>query len=387
MSEDIELQIKQLQNKLKEIKKPDKILKNLVLSGGSTKGFSYIGVIKCLDEFSLLDNLEEIAGTSIGSLFSIFICLKIHPEDLMSIFMEFDLTWLHSINSDSVLHLINRYGLDNGEIMVKIIELFINIRFPNKNPSDITFLDMWNYNPIKISMIGAKVYQGSVDQQIYNYQVTPRMSVTKALRISMSIPPIFSPVSEETCHLVDGGVVNNYPIELFKDRLDVTLGVLFSEKNNNDKCKNIIDLYKSIIMYMMTKETIIKKNKYSDSTILIESSLNIFNVFNISIEDKHNIINLGYQLTKQFLLLKGYTIKNPETPEITDIQDISNNSDKNKESEKDIEIKIKNKKQDKNNYTDIKNRINPNEILKNIKLINEKNKKPQNNSNSTNSII
>ena len=76
MADDIELQIKQLQNKLKEIKKPEKVLKNLVLSGGSTKGFSYIGVIKCLDEFSLLDNLEEIVGTSIGALFSTFVCLK-----------------------------------------------------------------------------------------------------------------------------------------------------------------------------------------------------------------------------------------------------------------------------------------------------------------------
>ena len=171
MAEDIELQIKQLQNKLKEIKKPDKVLKNLVLSGGSTKGFSYIGVIKCLDEFLLLDNLEEIVGTSIGALFSTFVCLKIHPEDLVNIFIEFDLSWLHSINSDSVLHLINRYGLDNGDIMVKIIELFINLRFPNKNSSEVTFLDMWNYNPIKISIIGSKVYQGSVEQQIYNYEI------------------------------------------------------------------------------------------------------------------------------------------------------------------------------------------------------------------------
>jgi NTE family protein len=364
--DNIELQIKELQNKLKEIKKTDKKLKNLVFSGGSTKGFSYVGVIKCLDEFSLLDNLEEIAGTSIGALFSVFVCLKFHHEDLLNIFTELDLNWLHSINSDSVLHLINKYGLDNGDIMLKIIELFLAIRFPTKQASEVTFLDLWNYNPIKITMFGSKVYQGVIEPQIYNHETTPKMSISKALRISMSIPPIFSPINEESYHLVDGGIINNYPIELFKDKLDVTLGILCSEKNNNEKCKNIIELYKSIIVFMMTKETFIKKNKYIDNTVLIESSLNMFNIFNISIEDKENIINLGYQLTKQFLLLKGYSIKK--------LDNYYENNDKNEKKDKndknDKEIKEQNK------YNHVKNRINTIELINNIKLINEKIKKP-----------
>ncbi len=369
--EDIELQIKELQNKLKEIKKTDKKLKNLVFSGGSTKGFSYIGVIKCLDEFSLLDNLEEIAGTSIGALFSILICLRFHHEDLLNIFSELDLNWLHSINSDSLLHLINKYGLDNGDIMVKVIELFISVRFHNKPASEVTFIDLWNYNPIKITMIGSKVYQGLVETDIYNHEITPKMTIIKALRITMAIPPIFSPINEEAHHLVDGGIVNNYPIELFKDKLDVTLGILCADKNRNEKCKNIIELYKSIIVFMMARETYIKKTEFADCTILIESGLNIFNVFNISTEDKQNIINLGYQLTKQFLLLKGYTIKkinsNSKNDESLD-KESNDNKDQNKESNTNKSKNIK--------YNDIKNRINITELIYNIKSINEKMKKP-----------
>jgi len=307
--EEIENQIKELQDKLKDLKKTVKSIKNIAFSGGSSKGFSYLGVIKAMYEYGILDNLEEVAGTSIGALFSVLVCLKFNPVDLINIFMGIDLNWLHNINSDSILHLINKYGLDNGDFMEKFLGFIIAVRFPNKNPYEISFLDMWNYNQIKINITGSKVYQGIIEPQLYNHVLTPHMSIIKALRISMAIPPIFSPLNEDNCHLVDGGINNNYPIDIFKDKLDTTIGVLCSEKISNEKCKNVIELYKSIIIYMVTKETLIKKNKYLDNTIVIESDIQMFHIFNLSQDEKLNIINLGYQLTKQYLTIKGFKQK------------------------------------------------------------------------------
>ncbi len=309
---EIELQIQQLQSKLNELKKKEKVVNNLVLSGGSSKGFSYMGVIRAFEEFNILDNLEEVAGTSIGGLFSVLIALKYNSTDLINVFMELDLNYLHNINSDSILHLINRYGLDNGENMIRFLEFMIGVRFPTKNPLDITFLDVWNYNPVKITLTGAIVYQDMIEQELYNHVLTPSMSIIKALRITMAIPPIFSPINEANYHLVDGGIVNNYPIDLFKDKMDTTLGILCTDKISNEKCKNVVDIYKSIIVYMITKETLEKKNKYIDNTIVIESTINMFHIFTFTKEEKLNIIDMGYQLTKQYLTLKGYKEKNKE---------------------------------------------------------------------------
>ncbi len=309
---EIELQIQQLQSKLNELKKKEKVVNNLVLSGGSSKGFSYMGVIRAFEEFNILDNLEEVAGTSIGGLFSVLIALKYNSTDLINIFMELDLNYLHNINSDSILHLINRYGLDNGENMIRFLEFMIGVRFPTKNPLDINFLDVWNYNPVKITLTGAIVYQDMIEQELYNHVLTPSMSIIKALRITMAIPPIFSPINEANYHLVDGGIVNNYPIDLFKDKMDTTLGILCTDKISNEKCKNVVDIYKSIIVYMITKETLEKKNKYIDNTIVIESTINMFHIFTFTKEEKLNIIDMGYQLTKQYLTLKGYKEKNKE---------------------------------------------------------------------------
>jgi NTE family protein len=316
--EEIEIQIKQLTEKFNQLKEnslkdekenKEKIIKNLVFSGGSSKGFSYLGVLKALDEFSILDNIQELAGTSIGALFCCYIVLKYHPLDLIKIFMELDLNWLHNINSDSILNLLNKYGLDSGENVIKFLELIISFKFPNKPPSSITFIDLWNYNPIKITLTGCRVYQDFIDLELYNHILTPNMSVIKALRISMSIPPLFTPLNEDKYHLIDGGVINNYPIDLFKDQKETTLGILAYETIENKKCNNALDIYKSIVIHMIRRETRIKKEKYFDNTITIEVSLNMFKIFNLTNQEKLNVINIGYQLTKQYLVIKGFKEK------------------------------------------------------------------------------
>jgi NTE family protein len=308
--DEIQEQIKILQNKLKDLVKKEKTIKNLVLSGGSSKGFSYIGVIKALEEYGIIDKLEEIAGTSIGSLFAFLIVLKFHSSDLINIFVDMDLNWLHNINSDSVLILINKYGLDNGTNVEKFICHFLEVRFPNKNPSDITFTDLWNFNPIKLTMTGTKIYNNIIEPELFNHILTPRMTILKALRITMAIPPLFTPIDNNTHHLADGGIINNYPIDLFENNnLENTLGILCLEKTNKEKCKNITEIYKSIIGYLIARETIGKKKKYFEQTILIEVELSLYQIFNLNIEDKINIINLGYQITKQYLNLKEFSIQ------------------------------------------------------------------------------
>ncbi len=305
--DEIQKQIKLLQDKLKDFVKKDNTIKNLVLSGGSSKGFSYVGVIKALEEFGIINTLEEISGTSIGCIFGLFIILKFNSDDLINIFIKMNLNWLHNINSDSILHLINKYGLDNGSNAEKFIASFIEVRFPLKTPFEITFMDLWKYNPIKFNLIGTKVYSGILESETYNHILTPNMSVLKALRITFAIPPLFSPIDGDTCHLVDGGITNNYPIDLYHETvLDNTLGILCMEKIKKEKCQNVVDIYKSIVGHLVAKDTLKKKEIYAAQTVIIEVNLELYQIFNLTVEDKINVINLGYQLTKQFLLLKKF---------------------------------------------------------------------------------
>ncbi len=335
--EEIQNQIKKLQEQLKEYIQPKKTIKYLVFSGGSSKGFSYIGCIKALEEYGLINDLEEIAGTSIGGFFGLMILLKLRANDLISIFNYLDLNLLHNINSDSILNFINKYGLDTGLNLEKFIGLFLELRFPNKNPLDITFKDLWDFNPIKLSVFGTKIYKGLIEPEIYNHIISPKMSVIKAIQITMCLPPLFTPIERDDYHLLDGGLVNNYPIDLFDsdDKLEYTLGILCLEKLNKEKCSSLVDIYKSIITNLCVKETQNKIEKYKNNSIVIELELPIYQIFNLTIEDKNNIIMVGYQLTKQYLTLKKFEIKE------TFINDQNQNQTKTKNNEIDSnELKI-----------------------------------------------
>ena len=53
------------------------MIKNLVFSGGGVKGYSFIGCLKALEELNITQEIKAISSTSIGSLFSILLMLRI----------------------------------------------------------------------------------------------------------------------------------------------------------------------------------------------------------------------------------------------------------------------------------------------------------------------
>lgn len=292
----------------KPIKKP---IKNLVLSGGSSKGFSYIGVIKALEENNLISEIETIATASIGSFFGLLIVLGFTSTEMSHILLDIDLDLLHNINSDSIINLVNNFGLDSGFNIETILCIMLEAKIPNKQGNLITFLDLWNFNKIKLIVMGSKLFAGHMEGITYDYINYPDMPVIKAIRISVSIPPVFKPLEGIDHHLMDGGIVNNYPIDLFIDQLDQTIGILCLTKYTRRKCENIYEVYRSIIGYLTSKSCHEKKEIYKDNTIVVESDLTSFEIFNLSTYTKNSLVNLGYQLSRQFLSLKGMTLDKP----------------------------------------------------------------------------
>ena len=64
----------------------------------------------------------------------------------------------------------------------------------------------------------------------FNHETYPEMQVLKAIRISTSIPFFYEPVNFEENLYVDGGIDNNFPIEIFDENLDETLAILLKDK-------------------------------------------------------------------------------------------------------------------------------------------------------------
>ena len=62
------------------------IIHNLALEGGGIKGISYIGVLEYLFKQNLLNDLQCVAGSRMGSIFSLFVVLKLTTNQIKYIF-------------------------------------------------------------------------------------------------------------------------------------------------------------------------------------------------------------------------------------------------------------------------------------------------------------
>jgi len=157
----------------------------LVLSGGGARGLAHIGVIE-----ELLDrgyNITSIAGTSMGSIIGgVFALGKL--QDYKS--------WMFSLDKIDVFRLLDftfsNSGLIKGNRVFEKMKEFI----PDHNIEDL---------PVPFAAV-------AVDLKSDREVVFRKGSVYDALRASIAIPTVIRPVFKDGAILVDGGVLNNIPI-------------------------------------------------------------------------------------------------------------------------------------------------------------------------------
>ena len=101
------------------------MIRNIVLGSGSVKGIVYIGCLQFLEEYELLKNVTTIVGTSVGGIFALLINLGYTSSQIKTIILSIDFTQLSNINSDSVLNIMENYGIDSGEKLINALSVLI----------------------------------------------------------------------------------------------------------------------------------------------------------------------------------------------------------------------------------------------------------------------
>jgi NTE family protein len=191
----------------------------LVLSGGGAKGFAYIGLLRVMQEVGL--RVDYIGGASIGSIIGGLYAVGYHP--------------------DTIAKLIRGQHWDN---LLQDITARKYVAFEEKGIGEKTILSL----PLKNKKLGiGSMYQGQEIDLLLNRFFSPAYKITDfnqlqtpflctgtnlftgesvrlnkgylpmAIRASMSIPGYFEPCDYMGYYLVDGGVVNNYPVKDVKE--------------------------------------------------------------------------------------------------------------------------------------------------------------------------
>ena len=276
------------------------MIDTLCLSGGGIKGFSCIGVLEYLEKNKNINMtlIKNYVGTSMGAILSFLLSIKYSINELKEFILNFNFSIL--TNNINIENLFINYGIDDGNKIMYIIQSFLKNKY---NILDITFKDHYELTRNNLIIIGTN-YTNSLEE-IFNYEKTPTMSIITAIRISISIPLIFTPVFYNNNYYVDGALVNNFPINHCNINNTIGINIIFT--NNSNNINNIAIFIKNCI------GIIIKKNYNSLNIIEINNldnqTYDIVN-FNINIDDKIQLINLGYEQAKKYVNEISYNICN-----------------------------------------------------------------------------
>jgi NTE family protein len=200
---------------------------SLVLSGGGARGIAHIGVIEELEKQGF--NIHSIVGTSMGSLVG-----GIYAAGKLKVFKK----WILNLDRLDVFRLIDFTLINNG--LVKGDKVFNELK---------EFIPEINIQDLKINYLAV-----ATDLKNRKEVIFTKGNLLKAIRASVSIPNVFTPVKTDTSILVDGGVINNIPTNRAK-RIDgdilvavnVNANIPLPVKKNNEKQEEKQYIYQDLL--------------------------------------------------------------------------------------------------------------------------------------------
>lgn len=206
--------------------------KNLVLEGGGVRGFAYAGVFSVLEEKGILQQVENVGGSSAGSVAGMLVSIGYTAFEIGSLMKELPVEQFND-GRGGLLGKYKRFKKNFGIYKGIAFEKWLQQLVKHKTGDPLlTFEQLHNLH------VNNKLYKdfyctgtnlSKQQLEIFSYQNTPSMPLALAVRISGGVPLYFEPValdnqlqkikSSDTLsfinYYVDGGMLANYPISMF----------------------------------------------------------------------------------------------------------------------------------------------------------------------------
>lgn len=168
----------------------------LSLSGGGFKGIAHAGVLQYLKEKDITPT--AISGTSAGSIVATLYASGISPEEILHLFKSVNIfNWQH-------------FTLKKAGIMdVNTFDKYIKKAFDEKTLQDLNI-------PVYIN--ATNIATGKI------HFFEPSTKVVDAVLASSAFPGVFSPYLIGDELYSDGGILNNFPTKILKEKCDFVIG-------------------------------------------------------------------------------------------------------------------------------------------------------------------
>lgn len=276
----------------------DSIKVGLVLSGGGAKGLAHIGALKVIEEAGV--KIDYIGGTSMGAIIGALYASGYSANELDSIFRSIDVAKLIQDNLPRGAKTFydkedaERYALslpfNNFKISFpsaissgqNIYNLLVKLLYHVKDTDD------FNKLPIPFFCIATDVETGQ--EILLNNGYLP-----EAIMASGTFPSLFEPAEIGHKILIDGGVVNNYPINKLK-KLGATIVIGVDVQDglaNRDKLSSGTEVLLQINNYRTVSDM---KKKAKETDVLIKPDIEKYSVIDFAFGKE--IIKTGEEAAK-----------------------------------------------------------------------------------------
>jgi NTE family protein len=235
----------------------------LVLSGGGMRGVAHIGAIKALEEHSIYPT--HVAGASAGAIVGALYAYGYTSDEMLQFFKTIQLL-------DYRKYALNKPGfIDAGK--------YYSV-FKKKFPED------------SFSSLKKKLFITATNITDGKLKIFSEGELIKPLLASSAFPGLFSPIQINETLYVDGGVLNNFPVDLIKADCNTIIGVYLNlfETFSNTNLKHFHNIIERAISIRIANSD---EEKFTDCDIIVAPK----NLTHYGLFDKKNIdtmYKIGY---------------------------------------------------------------------------------------------
>lgn len=234
------------------------------LSGGGARGAAHIGVLQALNENSIYPSM--VSGSSAGALIGALYCSGLQPLEILELCKN------HSFFKIFKIGFINK-----GLTELKYLEEFLENHLKAK-----TFEDL----KVPLSIGVTNINTGT-------FEVRSSGNLIKTILASCSIPLIFKPVKLDQDIYIDGGVLNNLPIEPLQEKCDKIIGVSVCPHKYSQRVDGMKDIAERVFN-LGVWNTMEHRLKQCDVAIEVEAALS-YGIFDL--KQSPALFAIGYDAT------------------------------------------------------------------------------------------
>lgn len=196
---------------MSKIYKPNPVIKHLVISGGGPAGLLTYGAIQHLAKQDVwnLKNIKSIYGCSVGAYLAVVISLGYDWDSLDDYFIKRPWNKMVNLSSISLFSAFNEKGLLGEKLISNAILPLLSAKELSET---ITLAELYAYNQIDIHLFASNLNTRTISKVDISHTTHPTLSVIKAVMMSMAYPFAIKPVFIDDDCFIDGGLLNNYPL-------------------------------------------------------------------------------------------------------------------------------------------------------------------------------